>query len=342
MVSPRTGLHCPALLMAALALWSAQRAGAQQASTAGDTLVLTHVDDCVPVDRAQLDKLLSIELGTSGASEASTVPAEDVPTRVWVRCGPSGIELFLEDGVTRKTMMRVLPAEAFQEGSQTRLLALSIAELVVASWVELRLIPKPAVEPVGPPLSPRRRQQAERVLEARAPEPVPDFTGLSLGGLIQGFSEQEGVLLGAALRLTHAPWSWLALSVEADTSFMTVDVEQGEVAVNVSSVGVALLLRQASGALALLTGPGARGGLAHARGEAKPGSGIRGDSFYAPLGGAFWLGRFALALSQRIELALDLELGLTTLSATGRSHDQAVLALDGVWFSAGLGMGVVL
>jgi hypothetical protein len=303
---------------------------------------VTEVDACVPVDQAQLRKLLSIELGTSSASEPPAEVAADTPTRVWVRCGPAGIELLLEDGLTRKTLSRVLPAEAFTQGSQTRLLALSIAELVVASWVELRLTPKPAIEPVGPPPSERARASAARVVERRAPEPERDFTDLSLGALIQGFSEQQGVLLGASLRLTHAPFRFLALSISADTSFMDVDTELGEAAVNVTTASAAVLWRQSGGDLSLLTGPGVRGGLSHVSGEPATGSGLRGKSFYAPIGGAFWLGRGTLALSTAFELALDLELGLTTVPASGEARREVVLALDGVWFTAALGLGLVL
>src|SRR5688572_33177704 len=105
----------------------------------------------------QLERLLSIELGTSADTASSTTG----PTHVHVRCVAAGIELNLQDALTRKGMVRVLSRESFLDASSTRLLALAIAEFVVASWVELRLPQRVEAAPVvGPAPSARAREAA--------------------------------------------------------------------------------------------------------------------------------------------------------------------------------------
>jgi hypothetical protein len=164
--------------------------------------VTVNVDPCVPVDHTKLHELLAIELGTSTA-EGGAGPA--APTRVSVSCSPQGIELRVQDGVTRKSMARVLPASSFADASSTRLLALAIAEFVVASWIELSVQPAPAVEPVGPPAGESARRVAQNAVAERSPRSEPPLRPgertLSLGPALQLWSAHEAVLLGAGLRV---------------------------------------------------------------------------------------------------------------------------------------------
>lgn len=313
--------------------------GAAVPARAEPPMVSTVVDPCVPVERVQLDKLLAIELGMSVESAG----AEPGPTQVHVGCVAEGIELTLEDGVTRKTMRRVLPAESFRDASSTRLLALAIAELTVASWIELRLPQK--VEPVGAPPSRVARERSERVVERRAPpSPAeePTVTDLSLGATVQAWSENDGPLGGGELRVVHSTMPWLAFSLSANLSAAQVRAGLGRVLVRASSASVAALLRAEERSLSFFTGPGVRLGLVQMAGEADDGTLVRSDSFYAPYGGPYWLGRGAWELASPLLVALDLELGITTLPARAIASETPVVSLDGVWFAATLGLGLRL
>lgn len=304
-------------------------------------LVTTVVDPCVPIDRAQLDRLLSIELGTS-ADVAASSPGS---THVHVRCVSAGIELDLQDAVTRKGMVRVLSRDSFRDASSTRLLALAIAEFVVASWVELRLPQK--VEPIGPPPSPAAREAAElraaeRVQPARARAAAPSRTTLGVFGHLETWSEQRDVMLGLGLRLVHAPLSSIAISVAGDFAADGIDSALGDVTLRTFALSVAGLGRIELPPLVLLTGPGARVGLAQLSATPDDPERTEASAFYAPYGGLFWLGRAELGIARGLALTLDLELGAATLPVRALVREAPVVALDGVWLRAGLGLSLEL
>ncbi len=304
-------------------------------------LVTTVVDECVPIDRAQLDRLLSIELGTSAQTAASTATG---PTHVHVRCVAAGIELNLQDALTQKGMVRVLSRESFQDASSTRLLALAIAEFVVASWVELRLPQKVAPAPVmgRAPASEQAKQAAstaagERVQPAlRAGEQT--HTELGLSGQLQLWSEQDGVMLGASLRFLHAPVSSVAFSIGGDFGAAAIDSALGRVVVRTFAFSVAGLGRIDLAPFVLVTGPGARLGLAQMSATPEDATRTDASAFYAPFGGLFWLVRGALFVTESIALAAELELGAVTLPVRALVGDAAIGAIDGVWLTAGLGV----
>ena len=58
---------------------------------------------------------------------------------IWLTCVASGVRLYLQDNLTGKSMVRVVAPGGITEHSQSRLLALAVAEFVAASWTELRV-----------------------------------------------------------------------------------------------------------------------------------------------------------------------------------------------------------
>lgn len=312
---------------------------ASYAQYAQGALVTTVVDACVPVDARQLDRLLGIELGTS-ASAGPTSSATG-PTHVSVGCVPAGIELHLVDALTRKEMVRVLSRESFKDASSTRLLALAIAEFVVASWVELRLPQK--VEPVGPPPSPTARRAATQAIERKAPAPAASssaVTEVGLSGALQTWSARGSVFYGGALRLQHAPTELLAFSIAADLGLASRDTNLGSVLVRTTGVSVAVLARIPASAFVLSTGPGGRLGLAQITASLDDAETARAPAGYLPYGGIFWLGRAALMLTSAFALVVELELGAATLPARAVVEDNDVVALEGAWLGVGLGVSL--
>jgi len=306
--------------------------------------VTTVVDPCVPIDRSQLDRLLSIELGTSAATAGSSTG----PTHVHVRCVAAGIELNLQDALTRKGMVRVLSRESFRDVSSTRLLALAIAEFVVASWVELRLPQEVEPVAVGPAPSPVARQAAESAAAERVrPEPVEDEqrTQLGLSGQVQAWSEQDGAMLGIGLRLSHAPVAALALYAAADFAADEVEHALGRVVLRTGSVSLGVLGRLELSPGVLLTGPGARFGVVQIAGTANDPTLTDSDYGDAPYGGLSWLGRGELWVSEGLAATLDLEVGVITLpvsAVVGRVERVEVLEIDGAWLTLGLGVALEL
>lgn len=294
------------------------------------------VDPCVPVERGQLERLLAIELGTSapqGIPRAST--------HVWVSCGVQGVELRLEDGVTRKSMMRVLPAASFRDPSSARLLALAVAEFVVASWIELSVQPQHAVEPIGPRPSAAEQRMVERVVEKHAVMPASALSedSLSAAFSLQVWSAHAGVLLGGGLRLLERALPWLAWTIAADFGTAGVNVPLGTVRVTTASAALSAALHYRVNSFAFYTGPGGRLGFTRMQGEPSNGVITGGDHFFAPYGGLIWWTRFEYRASKDVRLALDLEAGLTTLPVKDTSDNSQVLALDGVWLTTGIAIG---
>jgi hypothetical protein len=310
-------------------------AGARAQGTAPPVSVL--VDPCVPVDHGKLERLLAIELGTSTSQGAMHA----APTRVSVACSVQGIELRIEDALTRKSMSRTLPASSFAGAESTRLLALAIAEFVVASWIELNVQAAPAVEPIGPPPNATERRMAERVVAKRAPPPVPPRNDSVSAAFNAGvWSSNDGLMLGGGLRLwqlAFAPFAWAAA---ADINVTSVDVSYGAIDVTSMSLALALALRVRFGSAAFFTGPGARIGLAIVSGDPKDRTQAEGKSWSAPHGGPIWLSRLELWGGERLRIGLELEIGLSTLPVTATVEKEQVFSMKGVWVSSGLTLGL--
>jgi hypothetical protein len=116
----------------------------------------------------------------------------------------------------------------------------------------------------------------------------------------------------------------------------------GSIVLRATAVSLAGLLRLPLGSIVLLTGPGGRLGLAQLSGQPSDPERVRSSAFYAPYGGLFWLGRAGIALSDRFGLVVDLELGATTLPVRGLARSASVIALDGAWLTASLGVALRL
>jgi hypothetical protein len=303
---------------------------------AAEPQVSVNVDPCVPVNHAQLERLLAIELGTS-TGQGGAAPA---PTHVWVVCTEQGIELRLQDAVTRKSMTRSLPASSFTNAESTRLLALAVAEFVVASWIELRVQPEHVVEPLGPPPTPAARRTAEHAVARRAvaTSGPPYDNSLSGAFTIQVWSSNDSVLLGGGLRswqMIAGPLAWAAYG---DINTGSVQVPFGTVSITTASVALALALRVRFDALAFYTGPGARIGYVHLAGSSDDPSRVEGKRFSAAHGGGLWLARVEFWGGERLRIGLDVEAGLTTLPVEGVSATKEI-ALNGLWLTTGLSVG---
>jgi hypothetical protein len=304
-----------------------------------ETAVAIQVDACVPVDRAQLERLLAIELGAPTVQGESPVAA----TQIWVGCGPLGIELRLQDKVTQKSMTRTLPASSFRDQSSTRLLALAVAEFVVASWIELEVRPEPAVRPVGPRASPEALREAAKVTQQHLPVREGPPQNTVTGALtLQPWVEHDAVLLGAEARLFRLALPEIAWTIAASFGTGSTDVALGKVTLSTATLALGLGLHVRAQAVSFYTGPGGRLGMAYMRGEPRDPMSARGASFFAPFGGPLWFARFEWHASEEVRVALDLEGGIVTIDARAKAGDDSVLSLEGAWGTAGLAVGMAL
>jgi hypothetical protein len=312
--------------------------------------VVTTVDPCVPVDLAHFRRLLSIELGTS-IDYQPAAPREPGRTWVHVACSNLGIVLHLEDGLTGKTMARTLDASEIEPADSTRLLALAVAEFVVASWVELRAVPRPSVPALGatPPSAASQvaaqavqRKLEETDVESSTPDVTPFEAALGVG--LDTFTSHQGVLPTGSLRLqiSLAP---IAFALGGDIGFLSVPVVResaraGTIDVIRATGLAAVLFGGEVDDFALWAGPAVRFGVLHLSGKSELAN-LEQKRLLEAHGGVGVLARLNHRFAPHFSAGIEGELGTVTLPVEAVVGDKTLLEFSGAWFSAGLRASLV-
>jgi hypothetical protein len=115
--------------------------------------VVVEVEQCEQSLAVEIRRIVGVELR---ATVVDAVPAGESVTRVLAACRDSEVDLSLEDAVTAKRLVRTVALAEAAEAARARLIALAVAELVVASWQEIQ----GDAEQTGPALPPSRPQAA--------------------------------------------------------------------------------------------------------------------------------------------------------------------------------------
>lgn len=316
----------------------------------GAARVNTQLDPCVPIDSEQFHRVLAIELGTSIEYAPSAAQQPD-GTVVRLVCLDGAVQLQLEDYLTRKSMQRLVELPAVDIATRSRLLALSVAEFVVASWVELRLAPPP-LSAAGPAVSERASRQARELAGQRLPSgeepPAPSsslhwMVGVSFEPMV--FSLGSGVLPQVSLHLEQRPDPHFALGLalslgHASWRVRWPTIDAGLAQISSSSGRLTFAYLAPLGALELSIAAGARGGVVYMAGDGRgtSRSDLLADELYAPWGGPLLL----LGAAGRIDafrVSVELEAGYVTLPAQALIDGTVVAQLGGFWGSLGLGLG---
>jgi hypothetical protein len=305
----------------------------------------THVDPCVPIDLARFKELLAVELG---AIVASTAPAEARRTAatVTLTCMEEQIQLTLDDAVTRKTMTRRVDLSRIDPSTRTRLMALTVAEFVLASWLEMRLAPTDTLEPVGPRPSAAIEQQASRMVEPRLQESA---AAAQLGASFEllAFSSSFRLIPCVALHSTVPISSALALRIGLSAGRSSLDGyldgsrEQRPVTLRltVGSLLLALLYSVRFADLDVVTGLGARMGVARLAGVQLDDASVVADASYAPWAGPLVSVGLGYHVSRDLRLSTTLEAGLLALRARAVGPDEVtVTALRDAWLGASVSL----
>ena len=342
----RIGLCLGLLGCVVLPLWAAS-AAAQ--TVTGAARVTTVVDACVPIEIELFHRLLAIELGTSiqyspGAAAAPGAAA------VHVSCSLAGIELQLSDSVTRKAMSRAVELPQVEVAARTRMLALTVAEFVVASWVELQL-DQPPIEPVGARAPDAVTKQASQAVTRRMPvarraaaesESVSFYVGASAEPV--WFSSATGLMPQLSLQAELRPIAALAIGVAFSVATGEWDIRWpaalGAAQLTSTSARLSLAYVAALGPLELLAGGGARMGIVHMAGKTGR-LDLLSQELYLPWGGV--VAQLSAAVRvDALRLGLELEAGYVTLPMEATLDNGPVLVkLAGLFGSLGLRLGWV-
>ena len=118
---------------------------------AGDGLVRVVFGRCDALSADDVRALAAVELPGSTQPPRQPFP----PAVVTVDCTESLVKLTLDDPITRKVLIRSVALSPAEATVRDRVIAIAIAELASASWIELAANPEPRAEPAGarPPVA---------------------------------------------------------------------------------------------------------------------------------------------------------------------------------------------
>jgi hypothetical protein len=126
--------------------------------------VAVHLDPCTRVGPEEFRRLFDIELNplvdASGERTSS-----NTTTTVWIKCVTDGVQLYLEDSATGRSMVRVVDLVHVVDSARARLLVVLVTEFVVASWLELRLLRPRSADSAGIPATRSVEQSAAQLAE---------------------------------------------------------------------------------------------------------------------------------------------------------------------------------
>lgn len=165
----RTSMSVVALATAVATLPA--RLDAQDASAAGaiqGPRVALEIEACEGVDPAIVRRILGVELGADADLDA---PPDAAASRVRARCEETRLALTLDEPLTGTHLARSIDLSGSPVGSRSRLVALAIAELLAATWIDLGMRHDPEVTVIGAGGADETRAIALDIARTRLPEP---------------------------------------------------------------------------------------------------------------------------------------------------------------------------
>lgn len=118
---------------------------------------------CGELRADEVERILALELAVDSSHSENLRE----PTWVIVQCEGSRVVLEVHDPLSRKVVQRRFDFGSARAKGRGRLVALAAAELVLASWAELAVLPEPRVEPEGPrPATEQKELARKRVVSA--------------------------------------------------------------------------------------------------------------------------------------------------------------------------------
>jgi len=326
------GAAC-AYLLAVLSAASSVRA---QGDAAGDAVALD-ADACAGLDVEALRELVALELSPRPvvlAADTAEVPAG---TRARLACGPERASLEVRDRQRAEPLTLELDLGRTPPAARTRLVALTLSELIVTSRME-----QSAAAQASPPPEPGAAVEDGDEAEAEAPQPPRASLWLAAAAVHEGspgglaFGPQLGVLADLGPLSLHA-------AVQADwrsDRIAGADVSARALALSLSP-GLAFQL----GALTSFVGAGVQ--LGHVRLEAAaPTPGVEGRTLSGLWHAPALVVAGQLAVAGPLALHLGLDLAYVTRPVRGLDQRQSpgseLYAHEGLRFGAALGLAVAL
>ncbi len=287
----------------------------------GLPLVALDGGTCTQINHAEVTHLLSVEL--VDVAEVVQSGAQVAATQVVLECELDSVNVVIQvdDQLTSKLVRREVDLRRVGAEAHGRVLAIAVAELVRASWLELP--PKPRSEPLPRAAAPKATRRPGFSLGV-GPEIIV-FGGAVLAG---------GSLLGRAEPLPRFP-------IETGISFAVAsqDVARGRASLQLGSLQLGSGWVFASSKLELSGFGGARAGWIRAQGMPDDPTQTLGHALLLP-----WVGVVA-GVDARVPLGLPfiglrLQGGYSLLSAHGKVDDERAVEFAGAFGTACLLLGI--
>jgi hypothetical protein len=278
------------------------------------------------------DQALAEEARRIAAIELHAVLVNAAPdaatTQISAACSAESASLRVIDPTTGKAVERSVALGQAAPSARARLLALAMAELVVASWSELEDNPAPQAAPAAPlaPLS--TREAARRAIAPRRME-------------LQALAEahwlaSRDLIFGAGARSEH--WVSERFFLRFDALFLYGELSRatGSIALTMPSVSSALGASFGSGWLQPRVSVGARAGYAWMSGIAASAATTGGHQ--QGVWGGPELGLELAAWSHaRVHPVLSFALGAHLFGLKGKVNAGRDVMATGLWSSLSLG-----
>lgn len=289
---------------------------------------------CGELDADEIARLLALELD-------DVVPQmrSGPPLRIELTCAAPILAIAIVDPLTDKRMARDVPLPSDELGRE-RVIALAIAQLFAASWLELLLpTPPPEATVLGEPRPPAEAVAAARTSAAIGVRRPERTLAILVGGIVRGRALERAPLVSGGAELDLRPWFGPgALVVRLGFEGTEVRRELGAVRAWIVSLGLGvagrlrLSRRWHLGLAAVVSGA-----LGRLRGVASM-PGVPTGSILAPTG------QLTLGLGPRLRLGsaaleLDAELGGTLRAPEGLVTGGAPVSLGGLWAGGALRVG---
>lgn len=300
--------------------------------------------------------ILTAELRADGVERvvvgSSTAPGQALAA-ITLRAEPCEasareIVVTIEDYATTKRVERHVALGDTAETARPRALALAVAELLRATWLELTL---PEAPPPTAVHVPDEVRTAVMRRSAPTPSPPPPTGGaperetsrrwpdVSVAVAGRAFASTQTLMYGgnAALAVPVLTPSF-SLRVDAAGLSGTAHDPLGDVTLGLASAGASLLFTSPrEAAVAAAVGPRLELGVAWASGSPVQ-QGTTSHTGAGFVSTASLLGAFYFRLTERWKLAVELEGGATLASFEARADSRRVTSVDGAMFGVAIGL----
>ena len=304
---------------------------------AGEGLVRIVFGSCGALPADDVRALVAVELPGSTQPPRQPFP----PAVVTVDCTESLVKLTLDDPITRKLLIRSVALSPAEATVRDRVVAIAIAELVSASWIELAANPAPRAEPAGarPPVA--VLAQATSASQRSSPGLLDRRLRVSAVISTQVFFTDVHALLGAGLRLSADAWKHLGWAVDVLAHHGDVDTHLGEVAVDTATLGIAGVAHRNWSRVGLRAGLGFRMGATSLRGLPPEAGMVMGKGLVWAGGGPFGTFGVVVAAGRGLVVELQTEGGYWVFPTGGLVDGRREVAVEGPWIGLQAGVGFI-